>query len=30
MVKDKTAGIHPDDQPGFRELIQTAIREKAE
>jgi len=22
--------IHPDDQPGFRELIQTAIREKAE
>ncbi len=22
--------IHPDDQPGFRELIETAIREKAE
>jgi PAS domain S-box-containing protein len=22
--------IHPDDQPGFRELIQTAIRQKAE
>jgi formate hydrogenlyase transcriptional activator len=22
--------LHPDDQPGFRELIQTAIREKAE
>jgi len=22
--------IHPDDQPGFRELIQTAIREKSE
>ena len=22
--------IHPDDQPGFRELMQTAIREKAE
>ena len=22
--------IHPDDQPGFRDLIQTAIREKAE
>ena len=22
--------IHPDDQPGFRELIQTAIREKAD
>jgi PAS domain S-box-containing protein len=22
--------IHPDDQPGFREVIQTAIREKAE
>ena len=22
--------VHPDDQPGFRELIQTAIREKAE
>ncbi len=22
--------IHPDDQPGFRELIQTAVREKAE
>jgi PAS domain S-box-containing protein len=22
--------IHPDDQPGFKELIQTAIREKAE
>ena len=22
--------IHPDDQPGFRELIQTAIRERAE
>ena len=22
--------IHPDDQPGFRKLIQTAIREKAE
>jgi PAS domain S-box-containing protein len=22
--------IHPDDQPGFRQLIQTAIREKAE
>ena len=22
--------IHPDDQPGFRELIQTAIRDKAE
>src|SRR3984957_9977405 len=22
--------IHPDDQPGFRELVQTAIREKAE
>jgi hypothetical protein len=30
MVYDKTAGIHPDDQPGFRELIQTAIGEKAE
>jgi hypothetical protein len=22
--------LHPDDQPSFRELIQTAIREKAE
>ena len=22
--------LHPDDQPGFRELIQTAIREKAD
>ena len=22
--------IHPDDQPGFRELIRAAIREKAE
>src|SRR4029077_18727517 len=22
--------LHPDDQPGFRELIQTAIREKAQ
>ena len=22
--------LHPDDQPGFRELIQTAVREKAE
>jgi len=22
--------LHPDDQPGFRELTQTAIREKAE
>ena len=28
--KTSFSGIHPDDQPGFRELIQTAIREKAE
>jgi PAS domain S-box-containing protein len=28
--EDFVQRLHPDDQPGFRELIQTAIREKAE
>jgi PAS domain S-box-containing protein len=28
--EDLVQRLHPDDQPGFRELVQTAIREKAE